>query len=56
MKHTFLDCPIGWFGQECKTPCPDGHYGLKCKNSCNCSDDQICDGQEGCVYNNTDSK
>ena len=56
MKHTFLECPKGWFGVECNSTCPDGYYGVDCTESCNCSDDQICDDQECCGNNNTDSK
>ena len=55
-KHTILECPEGWFGEECKLSCPDGFYGLVCKETCNCTTDQICDVLEGCVYNTTDGK
>lgn len=32
----YIDCPVGYYGDNCSEICPTPHYGLKCGKQCDC--------------------
>lgn len=42
----FVECPIGYFGQNCSDICPWPTYGALCSKVCEC---QPCNHEDGCI-------
>lgn len=42
----FIECPVGYFGENCTNICPPSYYGHMCVQKCKCSP---CHHIYGCV-------
>ena len=36
-KLTFIDCPVGYYGDNCSFSCPATKYGNGCAETCACT-------------------
>ncbi|XP_062605271.1 uncharacterized protein LOC134267067 [Saccostrea cucullata] len=45
---TCLDCPLGYYGDNCSAPCSRGSYGKLCSRTCQKCPRELCDRVTGC--------
>ena len=46
----FVDCSVGYYGQNCSLQCPFNTYGKQCQMFCECPEDS-CNFAAGCQKN-----
>nr|XP_022286689.1 endothelial cell-specific molecule 1-like [Crassostrea virginica] len=46
-KDECIECPIGFFWENCSKPCPYPLFGAKCHQTCICTQ-ELCDTVNGC--------
>ncbi|XP_056006807.1 cell death abnormality protein 1-like [Ostrea edulis] len=49
------ECWRGRFGKDCKYPCPVRRYGRFCLGTCNCTTNEICNREMGCILIKSES-
>ena len=49
-KEYFIECPAGYYGDNCSFPCPALSYGSGCAEQCSCSSES-CHHVYGCNIN-----
>ena len=49
-KEYFIECPPGYYGDNCSFPCPALSYGSGCVEQCSCSSES-CHHVYGCNIN-----
>ncbi|XP_078341817.1 uncharacterized protein LOC111106290 isoform X2 [Crassostrea virginica] len=50
VKEYFIECPAGYYGDNCSFPCPALSYGSGCAEQCSCSSES-CHHVYGCNIN-----
>ena len=54
-KEYFIECPVGYYRDNCSLPCPPTTYGIYCAEHCSCSSTSChhvygCTVTEGIIY------
>lgn len=48
-----IDCPIGYFGNNCSSPCRYPNYGKECQHNCSHCGNETCNSTFGCPTTGT---
>lgn len=49
----FIDCPIGYFRNNCSSPCRYPNYGKDCQQDCSHCKEDACNSTFGCPITDT---